>query len=426
MVIWRKNQALSVASLGLGLVFLALTGITIRYQRGDWGELAAVLADDATFHSELGKVLTLTREPYLQSVTTNSIVVVWDTDQPTTSHVNYGPTTAYSFSVNSISSSTHHALTLTKLAPDTIYHYQIASNGQSPGGDNVFRTADLSTQSSFSFVAFGDTRTGHTAHQSVVNRIVALGPDFVLHTGDFVGDGNITSQWSTFFTIEHDLLPQAPLFGALGNHERNSDHYFAAFHLPNNERWYSFDYGNAHFIALQLDGYAGYTPGSAQYAWLENDLANTDKLWKIVFFHYPPYSSGSHGSSINVRDALGPLFADYGIDLVFNGHDHDYERSIVGDVIYIVTGGGGAPLRGQGHANPYSVYFGSVHHCVSITINDRTLTSVGVEANGTQFDMFTLYKPVVLYLPLVMHQYITGSTLLPPVGGQWPESRVRD
>jgi predicted phosphodiesterase len=361
----------------------------------------------------------LTRGPYLQSVTTDNVIVVWNTDQLATSHVNYGPTTAYSFSVNSTLPLTHHALTLTGLAPDTVYHYQIASNGQPLSGDNAFRTADSPTQSDFSFVAFGDTRTGHSAHQSVVDRIVALGPDFVLHTGDFVNDGTRASEWTTFFAIEQNLLRQAPLFGVLGNHEKNSTHYFDAFHLPGNEQWYSFDYGNAHFVALRLDGYADYTPGSTQYAWLENDLANTNTLWKIVFLHPPLHSSGRHGGNRDVRSALGPLFADYGVDLVFSGHDHDYERSIVGNVVYIVTGGGGAPLYEQENSNPYSVYFASIHHCVSISINDRTLTSVGVEPNGTQFDPFTLHKPIPLdhlsYLPLVLHQHTGGSTLFPPV-----------
>ncbi len=417
MVVLRKKSAPLFSSLGLGLAFLALTGITIRHQRGEWSGFTIVLADDAALYSELGQAVTLTRGPYLQSVTSDSIIVVWGTDQLATSHVNYGPTTAYSFSVNNILPLTHHAITLTRLAPGTVYHYQIASNGQALGGDNTFHTADLPTQSSFSFVAFGDTRTGHAAHQRVVDHIVALEPDFALHTGDFVGKGYSATQWNTFFAIEHDLLRQTPLFGTLGNHEKNSDLYFDAFYLPGNERWYSFDYGNTHFVALRLDGYADYTPGSMQYAWLENDLASTDKLWKIVFLHAPLYSSGHHGGNKTVRDALGPLFADAGIDLVFSGHDHNYERSIVGDVTYIVTGGGGAPLYEQENSNPYSVYFSSVHHGVSISINDRTLSGVGVQADGTQFDAFTLRKPVMVYLPLLVQQHI-GSTLLPPVEGQ--------
>ncbi len=405
----RKKRASLVAGVGLGLALLALTGTMVPHPRGaEWTARAAS-------PSEPGQTTALTRGPYLQSVTTGSIVVVWETDQLATSHVYYGPTTAYSLSVNNILPYTHHAITLTGLAPDTVYHYQTASNGQLLSGDDTFRTADLPTPSSFSFAALGDTRTDHSAHQSVVNRIVALRPNFVLHTGDLVEHGSIASQWDTFFAIEQDMIRQAPLFAAIGNHEENSPLYFDAFHLPGNEQWYSFDYGNAHFVALRLDGYADYTPGSTQYAWLENDLANTDKLWKIVFLHPPLYSSGRHGGNETVRSALAPLFADYGVDLVFSGHDHDYERSIVGDVVYIVTGGGGAPLYEQETDNPYSVYFASVHHCVSVSIDGHTLTGIGVKPDGRQFDPFTLRKPYSLYLPLVLRQHIAGSALLPTV-----------
>ncbi len=393
-------------SLGLGLVFLLLTGTrALCQERTAWVSSTASPVNYASGYDHIPQetvgAVTLTRGPYLQSVTTDSVIIVWDTDQPTTTLVDYGPTAAYGLVVSNVIPVTHYALTLTTLSPYSIYHYQISSNGRPLGGDNSFRTAASPTQTTFSFVVFGDTRTNVEAHQSVVTRAVILSPDFVLHTGDFVADGRIAAQWTTFFTVERDLLRQSPLFGALGNHDRNSINYFDAFHLPGNERWYSFDYGNAHFIALQVDGYAGYAPGSAQYTWLENDLASTDRLWKFVFFHIPPYSSGPHSGDISVRDALGPLFAQHGVDLVFSGHDHDYERSVVSDVVYIVTGGGGAPLYGQTNPNPHSAYFTSTHHCVSVTVNGMSLSSVGVQPDGVQFDFFTIYKHL-LYLPLTL------------------------
>jgi hypothetical protein len=369
-------------SLGLGLVFLLLVGTQAMGQKN------------------IDESITLTRGPYLQSVTTDSIIIVWETEQPASSRVDYGPTAAYGLVVSDSVNVTHRALVLTNLNPYTTYHYQISSNGQLLGEGSAFRTAASPTQTTFSFVALGDTRTNYQPHQSVISRAVMLSPDFFLHTGDFVEDGSVAAQWDTFFEIEQDLLRQSPLFGALGGHEKNDANYFDAFHLPGNEHWYSFDYGDAHFIALQVDHYADYTPGSPQYAWLENDLANTDRLWKFVFFHNPPYSSGSHGSDLAVRDALGPLFTQHNVDLVFNGHDHDYERSVVTDVVYIVTGGGGAPLHGQANSNPYSVHFASTYHCVSITINNRILSSVGVRPDGVQFDAFTISKPLDIELPL--------------------------
>ena len=410
-----------IVGLELALALLLLAGTGALAQEG--ADPAPGTASDYAHSSPAATAaITLTRGPYLQSVTTDSVVVAWETDTPASSRADYGPTAAYGLVVSSTTPITHHALILTNLNPHAFYHYQVSSDGQVLGGDDSFRAAASSTQTAFSFVAFGDTRTDAAAHRTVVDRIVALSPEFVLHTGDFVANGSIAAQWDTFFSVEQDLLRQAPLFGALGNHEVNSTNYFDAFHLPGNERWYSFDYGNAHFIALQIDGYADYAPGSAQYAWLEDDLASTDRLWKIVFFHIPPHSSGSHGGDSAVRDALGPLFAQYGVDLVFNGHDHDYERSIVGDVVYIVTGGGGAPLRGQGNSHPYTVYFTSTYHCVSLTISGRSLSSAGVRPDGTPFDAFTLQKDYVLYLPLVLraHAPVRADFTAQPTAGIAP------
>jgi len=344
---------------------------------------------------------SLTRGPYLQSVTTNSVIVVWETNDAGDSRVDYGPTAGYGYTVSDTASVVHHALTLTNLSPYTTVHYRVSTGGQLLGDDGLFRTAAPLGQT-FSFAVFGDTRTGHTRHQEVADAILAAAPDFVIHTGDFVEDGRVSSQWTTFFSVEQDLLQQSPIFGALGNHEHDSSKYFDAFHLPGNERWYSFDYGNVHFTALELDG----GPiGPAQLTWLENDLAAAAQQWKVVFFHVPPYSSGCHGSDPVVRESLEPLFTRYGVDLVFNGHDHDYERSVADGVVYIVAGGGGAPLCGKEHANPASTYFAKVYHFVQVDVGGLCLDVAAVKRDGTRFDPFLLCDPSLFpshfYLPVV-------------------------
>jgi hypothetical protein len=242
---------------------------------------------------------------------------------------------------------------------------------------------------SLTFMVLGDTRTGHDAHQSVVDKMLELGPPpFYLHTGDFVDLGSDLSQWDKFLEIEHDLMQVSTLYPAMGNHEMNHQNYFDVLNPPG--RWYSFDRGDAHFVSLQVDGYGRYTPGQPQYEWLVSDLAGTSKPWKFVFFHIPPYSSGGHGSDLNVRQALCPLFEQYGVTIVFNGHDHDYERSVANGVTYIVTGGGGAPLYPKVHDNSASVYFESVHHFVQITLSEDTLYGVAIQPDGTEFDHFTI------------------------------------
>jgi hypothetical protein len=140
-------------SLGLGLVFLLLVGTQVMGQKN------------------IDESITLTRGPYLQSVTTDSIIIVWETKQPASSRVDYGPTAAYGLVISGSVNVTHHALVLTDLNPYTTYHYQISSGGVLPGEDNTFRTAASPTQTTFSFVALGDTRTNHRSlERSVVTK----------------------------------------------------------------------------------------------------------------------------------------------------------------------------------------------------------------------------------------------------------------
>ncbi len=242
---------------------------------------------------------------------------------------------------------------------------------------------------SLTFMVVGDTRSDHAAHQMVVDKMLEVGPPpFYLHTGDFVEDGSDMSQWDTFLDIERDLMAVSTLYPSMGNHERNHQNYFDVLSPPG--PWYSFDSGDAHFVCLQVDGYGNYAPGGTQYEWLVNDLAGTSKPWKFVFFHIPPYSSGGHGSDLNVRQTLSPLFEQYGVTIVFNGHDHDYERSVANGVTYIVTGGGGAPLYPKARDNPASVYFARAYHFVQITLSGNTLYGVAIEPDGTEFDHFTI------------------------------------
>jgi 3',5'-cyclic AMP phosphodiesterase CpdA len=341
----------------------------------------------------------LSRGPYLQSVTESSIIVCWETNTPDQGAVDYGLTEDYSWTTTEEITTTRHAITLTELSPYTLYHYRIKSGAQYLSDDHTFKTAAGPEQTAFRFAVLGDTRSDHVAHQSVADRIAILAPDFYLHTGDLVANGARADQWDTFFEVEKEPLANIPFSPILGNHEVNHQNYFDLFYLPHNERWYSFDYGNAHFVGLEVDGYASYDPASEQYHWLKNDLEGTDRLWKFVFFHIPPYSSGPHGSDARVRDALAPLFEWYGVDIVFNGHDHDYERSVVNGVTYIVSGGGGAPLYPRKYHHPWTVYFVSALHCVEIAVEGAVLNSVGFRPDGTQFDPFTLRKEA--FIPYV-------------------------
>ena len=331
---------------------------------------------------------TLIRGSYLQSVTTNSIIVAWETDRPSVGAVAYGETEGYGSSVADPVVGTRHAVTLTGLLPYTAYHYRVESGGAPLSEDVTFRTAAGRNQTTFNFVVFGDTRTNHVAHQAVVDRIVAMGPDFAVHTGDLVENGWRVEQWDRFFEIEQELMAQIPFFPAFGNHEGSSPFYFDLFYLPGNEQWYAFDYGNARFICLKVDGEARYDPSSEQYVWLEETLAANTQPWLFVYFHIPPYSSVQDYGEEIVRQTLTPLFEQYGVDVVFNGHKHNYERNEVNGVTYVVTGGGGAPLYAMQEQEPTQAAFAKAYHFVLLEIDGNRLEATVISREGEVLDEF--------------------------------------
>ena len=106
----------------------------------------------------------------------------------------------------------------------------------------------------FQFAVLGDTRSRHDVHSKNEDRIIEKAPLFVLHTGDMVANGLNIQHWETFFDVTKDLMRAIPYFPTLGNHEKDSKYYYDFFHLPGNERYYSFNVGDALFICLDLEG----------------------------------------------------------------------------------------------------------------------------------------------------------------------------
>jgi hypothetical protein len=181
---------------------------------------------------------------------------------------------------------------------------------------------------------------------------------------------------------------------AIGNHESPYWPYDTLFVLPDSEDYYSVNYGNAHFVMLNTE----MDLSGNQRDWLINDLANSSSDttidWIFVNFHRPPYSSGNHGSQMDVRNAWRSLFEQYDVDVVFSGHDHDYERTIpINDVVYIVTGGGGAPLRPVGSSS-WTAYSESTYHFCLVKIKERKLLLKAIKPCGTVFDTLAITKIV--------------------------------
>ena len=289
--------------------------------------------------------MKIIKGPYLQFNRPEELIVLWETDAPGPSRVDYGPTAEFGHHVDQTAPTTLHRVLLQALESETTYHYRIQSQ-DAQAGPFTFRTA-VDDSTPFAFAVFGDSRTSPEQSAGVGRQMAGHEPHFLLHSGDLVSNGTVYEQWEEqFFSPLGETLAHIPLFPVLGNHEQNSEHFYNFF--PSGP-WYSFDCGNARFIALDTNtASGGFEPGTEQYAWLERTLAETSALWRVVLFHHPPYSSGSHGPSDTQREALAPLLEQYQVDVIFNGHDHIYERSFSmqanrredeSGIIYVVTGG---------------------------------------------------------------------------------------
>jgi 3',5'-cyclic AMP phosphodiesterase CpdA len=176
------------------------------------------------------------------------------------------------------------------------------------------------------------------------------------------------------------------LFAILGNHDEGAttgDAQLEALGMPG--RWYAVERGD--MLGIALDSNDPTNP--EQLAWLERTLADSDATWKLVGLHHPPYSSGFHGSNQAVRDAFVPLFERYGVQVVFSGHEHDYQRTDpINGVVYIVTGAA-ARTRPTG-IDDYTAVAWSTHHYVDLNIYPDHLLIRAIDQDGEQFDEVTI------------------------------------
>jgi hypothetical protein len=344
--------------------------------------------------------VSLVKGPYLQGPRSDSITVMWETDVPADSRVDYGMATPDELSVADADLCTLHKMVLSGLAADTTYVYQVASSGTA-GPIGAFTMAPA-TARSFRFAVYGDSRTYPTAHAEVARSVANSGPEILLHVGDIVGLGRDYHAWGAeFFEPGQDLLLSTPIVPALGNHEYAGTGplwFFYFFDRPYGEGWFAMTYGNTRFVGL--DTTVSYAVGSKQHDWLLAELTSAeynDATWHIVFFHYPPFSATTgHLDDPTVQSRLVPLLEQYGVDIAFQGHSHAYERYLHNGIYYIVTGGGGGPLHelALDITPPIRQYGRSVHHhcVVDVDVGARVLTVMAVDNDGRVFDQIELRR----------------------------------
>jgi predicted phosphodiesterase len=362
--------------------------------RSSWIVLVAVLAvGAAAFVLQLlvdpgggGGLPMLARQAYIQNVTSTSVDIMWKTNTGGTSVVRYGPTTSYgaevtgppgrtSIGLNTTptpSSVTYiHQVRISGLQPDTRYRYQIVTEGAalSPANDDYFfDTAPITGSTApFSFAAVGDMGNASSSEGRVANIIDLVNPDIYIGLGDIVYDYSETRQDSHLFQPNSAVFRNVTWFPTCGNHDDPLCYVLVDNHsLPANSPFmtnpnpalrttvFSFDYGNAHFVAL--DSSLSGSADTQQQQWAQADLAASTATWKILYFHHSAWSAGSH-KSFN-GDAEGLELANFAIqndvDVVFWGHSHTYERFSVWQGVQFFTSGNGGqrgPTQCLNHAN---------------------------------------------------------------------------
>lgn len=276
------------------------------------------------------------------------------------------------------------------LEPGRTYCYSLRGLTTRAG----FRTAPAAgTHSPVRMVAFGDSGSGDGFQEAVFAQIMNVPFDFVLHLGDLAYEqGTADELERTFFQVYAPMLRSFPVFPVIGNHDDATDDgqaYLDAFVLPENgpqqerERVYSFDWGDVHVAALDTERI-----NASQAAWLDADLAATQRPWKIVMGHRPPFSSGEHGPNVAFQEAFGPTLERHHVDLVLSGHEHDYQRFLPHNgVTYIVSGGGGRDTRPVDDSDDaMSAYAEDVLHFLVIEIEGSRLLVHAIDGLGREFD----------------------------------------
>ncbi len=305
-------------------------------------------------------------------------------------------------------------------ASTTIYYELYDSGTHAWGTQSTFTTSPPVNSTTFAFSALGDCRDYPATLTTISNLVSARKPALTLFNGDLTLLGNSSSEFDAFFTAASNFLANNLVYHAEGNHDAASPSTFSnLFDLPvtnGTNLYYAVKYGNAIFITLNTCN-----PGdAAQLTWLKNTLAaaaaDPTIVWKIVSCHHPFFNTGSHTGDMDAyRSTIWKACDDYGVDLVFNGHDHNYQRSKpinlnaspVGTPVSlygsatgqgrceIISGGAGAGLYSQNSssADAWAINtFNKNYNYVFCSVQDCKIVITAYGQTNNVIDSFTLDK----------------------------------
>ena len=263
-------------------------------------------------------------------------------------------------------------------------------------------SADNISYDPWNFIALGDGRnweenSTNPIRKSIIENVVTNNPntEFILHTGDMVNSGGEQDDWDKYYEdIDLAIQNNVTFYYAVGNHETytyrledgsygpqewNFSTYMANVEMPGNERFYSFDHNQVHFIIINTEEFWGgdsFDITTEQEAWIIDDLSsNQDANFTVAMFHRPMYSIRSESradDAFEIQTVLNPILIEYGVDVVFSGHDHYYLRTTRDGITQFVTGGAGAPLytpSATNYAQKGDVYFAEYNY-INVTVTN--------------------------------------------------------
>ncbi|MEN8228378.1 MAG: metallophosphoesterase [Bacteroidota bacterium] len=383
---------------------------------------------DMSFDLELemhqGK--TFLKQPYLvltgsddqmrinwQMAYPDTCIVKWGLD----STLSLGTETTYEYTEDHL-----HQCTIQDLQAGTKYYYQVYSARDTSGGS--FVSAPTTDTEKLSFLVYGDTRTHPGTHNMVADAMVEHVEQYpwfqtvLMHSGDIVDDGDLEEHWDEqFFTPAmtgfNKLIAMNPFIPTYGNHEESGvllRKYFPLPWLADSGFYFSFDYGPAHFVVL--DVYIDYYEGTDQYAWIAEDLASSDKKWKFILAHRCGWSNGVHPDLADVKDYIQPLCEEHGVQIFFAGHNHNYARANANGVLHLTTGGGGAPLYSPYSTKENVVYSFTDYHFTAISIDGDSLNLKAIGSEGEILDDHTISHIIVSADEVMEELYEQGKHAL--------------
>ena len=454
--------------LGTAMCLLVL-GCTSRYRHIKVGQ-----QDDMHYR----------RGPYLAMGTPHSMVIIWRTGRPIRPRVvlitespdrldrPFGPVDVHTKRTggrdggkgalhSAPPDAVQYEAYVSGLQPATKYYYAVYDGSyRLAGGDEIHHfvtSPPVGSRSPFRFWVLGDSGTGDQNQADVydaMRRHTATQQrplDLFIHVGDMAYSSGKDKEFQhRFFEPYGQTLRHLVCWPAMGNHEGGTSDgrtgvgpYYDAYVLPTRgeaggaasgtEAYYAFDYGNVHFICLNshdLDR----RPTGAMARWLKADLEQTNSDWILAFWHHPPYSKGTHdsdteGQLVEMREHIMPILESGGVDVVFTGHSHTYERSMLMDGAYgtptvaegfilddgdgdpagdgaylkssglnphegtvqVVAGTGGAGV-GRGGTMPVMKQVLIEHGSVIVDVEGDMVTAIMLNADGRQRDLFRIVK----------------------------------